>query len=159
MPYLKPENALERISGFTRKEIRGGIAADREFLKDQAGSMSSTLRFMAREIEMREDVVEEQFETFLTSLDTVERALAEVNHDRAPAVEAAVADAHDRIDSLDTLDVYAREQALLVACNDVLDAIERDLDGDAARRIRRPIYDFIDTRLQLQLQILGRSGE
>lgn len=159
MPYLKPEDALERISGFTREEIRTGIADDHEFLKDQAGSMSSTLRFLAREIEMREAVVEEQHDTLRSSFDAVERTLTEIDPEEGAAVKAAVPDARDRIDALDTLDVYALEQELLAACNEVLDAIDAELVGDDARRARRPLYDFIDTRLQLQLEILGRSSD
>lgn len=157
MPYLKPEDGLERISEFTRSEVRGGIAEDREFLRDQVGSMSSTLRFLAREIEMREDVVAEQTETLLAALTEVDRELAAV--DEAGAVESVVADARDLVKGLETLDVYEREQQLLDACNDVLDAVEAELQGDAARRVRRPLYDFIDARLRLQLEILGRSSD
>jgi len=159
MPYLKPEDALERLSGFTRDEIRTGIADDREFLKDQAGSMSSTLRFLAQEIEMREAVVEEQHETLLSSLDAVERMLGEVDTEGGATVQASVTDARARIESVDTFNVYALEQELLTACNEVLDAIEAELDGQAARCVRRPLYDYIDTRLRLQLEILGRSSD
>jgi hypothetical protein len=156
MPYLKPEDALARISGFTRDELRPGIAEDREFLRDQAGSMSSTLRFLAREIEMREDVVQEQAETLEASLIMARKELADI--DGADAVRAAVDDALAVVQSLETLDTYECERAILNACNDVLAVIQSDLMGDDARRVRRPLYDFIDTRLQLQLEILGQSS-
>jgi hypothetical protein len=156
MPYLKPEDALARISGFTRDELRPGIAEDREFLRDQAGSMSSTLRFLAREIEMREDVVREQAETLEASLIMARKELADI--DGADAVRAAVDDALAVVQSLETLDIYERERAILDACNDVLAVIQSELIGDDARRVRRPLYDFIDTRLQLQLEILGQSS-
>lgn len=157
MPYVKPEEALTRISGFTREEIRPGIAEDREFLRDQAGSMSSTLRFLAREIELREDVVDEQAATLEGSLAGASEELASI--EGSEPVEDAVADGLDRLNALETMDVYRREQVSLDACNEVLAAIDDHLEGAAARRVRRPVYEFIDTRFQLQRKILGRSSD
>lgn len=151
MPYLRPETVLEEFSGFTLSTVRPAIRADEEFVRGQTGSMASTLRFLAGELEAREAMVDEQERVFREALG----AVADLTADQgvAAAVDAAAADLDGAPDT-----VREREEALLEAANDVLAAIDTHLDGEAARRTRRPVYDFLDTRTEGQLRMLGRDS-
>ena len=156
MPYLQPEVALDRIAGFTRNEIRSGIKDDREFLQSQAGSMSSTLRFLAREIEYREEAIAHQRAVLDDALTTVATDASEMG---AEAVREAASDASSSLEGLETMDVYAVEQELLDAANDVLAVIDGSVDDEQACRLREPLYEFIECRLDEQLKMLGRDEE
>jgi hypothetical protein len=152
MPYLRPETVLEEFSGFTLSTVRPAIAEDEEFVRGQTGSMASTLRFLAGELEAREAMVDEQERALREALDVVTERTADTP--AAEAVEAVVADVDDAPDG-----VREREEALLEAADDVLAAVDVHLEGDAARRARRPVYDFLDTRTEGQLRMLGREPE
>jgi hypothetical protein len=152
MPYLRPETVLEEFSGFTLSTVRPAIAEDEEFVRGQTGSMASTLRFLAGELEAREAMVDEQERALREALDAVTERTADTP--AAEAVEAVVADIDDAPDG-----VREREEALLEAADDVLAAVDVHLEGDAARRARRPVYDFLDTRTEGQLRMLGREPE
>ena len=152
MPYLRPETVLEEFSGFTLSTVRPAIHEDEEFVRGQTGSMASTLRFLASELEAREAMVDEQERTLREALDAVTERTADTP--AAEAVEAVVADIDDAPDG-----VREREEALLEAADDVLAAVDVHLEGDAARRARRPVYDFLDTRTEGQLRMLGREPE
>lgn len=150
MPYLRPETVLEEFSGFTLSTVRPAIAEDEEFVRGQAGSMASTLRFLAGELEAREAMVDEQERALHEALDVVAERTADTP--AAAAVEAAVADIDDAPGR-----VREREKVLLKAADDVLAAVDTHLEGEAARRARRPVYDFLDTRTEGQLRMLGRE--
>jgi hypothetical protein len=152
MPYLRPETVLEEFSGFTLSTVRPAIAEDEEFVRGQTGSMASTLRFLADELEAREAMVDEQERALREALDVVTERTADTP--AAEAVEAAVADVDAAPDG-----VREREGVLLEAADDVLAAVDTHLEGDAARRARRPVYDFLDTRTEGQLRMLGREPE
>ena len=152
MPYLRPETVLEEFSGFTLSTVRPAIAEDEEFVRGQTGSMASTLRFLAGELEAREAMVDEQERALREALDVVTERTADTP--AAEAVEAVVADIDDAPDG-----VREREEALLEAADGVLAAVDVHLEGDAARRARRPVYDFLDTRTEGQLRMLGREPE
>jgi hypothetical protein len=152
MPYLRPETVLEEFSGFTLSTVRPAIAEDEEFVRGQTGSMASTLRFLASELEAREAMVDEQERALREALDVVTERTADTP--AAEAVEAAVADVDAAPDG-----VREREGVLLEAADDVLAAVDTHLEGDAARRARRPVYDFLDTRTEGQLRMLGREPE
>lgn len=152
MPYLRPETVLEEFSGFTLSTVRPAIAEDEEFVRGQTGSMASTLRFLADELEAREAMVDEQERALREALDVVTERTADTP--AAEAVEAAVADVDDAPGG-----VREREGVLLEAADDVLAAVDTHLEGDAARRARRPVYDFLDTRTEGQLRMLGREPE
>ena len=152
MPYLRPETVLEEFSGFTLSTVRPAIAEDEEFVRGQTGSMASTLRFIAGELEAREAMVDEQERALREALDVVTERTADTP--AAEAVEAVVADIDDAPDG-----VREREEALLEAADGVLAAVDVHLEGDAARRARRPVYDFLDTRTEGQLRMLGREPE
>lgn len=150
MPYLRPETVLEEFSGFTLSTVRPAIREDEEFVRGQAGSMASTLRFLADELEAREAMVDEQERALREALETV----ADTTPDAAvaEAVTAAVADLDDAPGG-----VREREGVLLEAADDVLAAIDTHLEGERAREARRPLYDFLDARTEGQLRMLGRE--
>jgi len=150
MPYLRPETVLEEFSGFTLSTVRPALGEDEEFVRGQTGSMASTLRFLADELEAREAMVEEQERALREALDAVEEAAADTP--AAEAVDAALADLDDAPGR-----VREREGALLAAADDVLAAIDTHLEGETARRARQPMYGFLDTRTGGQLRMLGRE--
>jgi len=154
MPYLKPEETMRQFSKFVLEEVRPRI--EDEFVRAQLGSMSSTLRFMSGEIQGMDEAVEAQRRTFVSSLDGVEAALdgSEAETDR---VLEAVEDARERVDANADADTRETEKALLAACEDVLQTIDDELDGDDARSARRPLYDFLDVRVESQLRMCGRG--
>lgn len=152
MPYLRPETVLEEFSGFTLSTVRPAVREDEEFVRGQTGSMASTLRFLAGELEAREAMVEEQERALREALERVAEQTADTPV--REAVEAAVAD-------LDDLPGSARERegVLLEAAEGVLAAIDTHLDGETARLARQPMYEFLDTRTAGQLRVLGREPE
>lgn len=152
MPYLRPETVLEEFSGFTLSTVRPAIREDEEFVRGQTGSMASTLRFLAGELEAREAMVDEQERALREALDTVAESTGDAAV--AEAVNAAIADLDDAPER-----VREREGALLEAADDVLAAVDANLQGEAAREARRPVYGFLDTRTAGQLRMLGREPE
>lgn len=155
MPYLRPEDLLRRFSRFTREEVRPAVREDERFVRAQVGSMASTLRFLSGELAGMEEAVDAQHAALADALETAGGRLDDV--DGGDAVEDAIAEARESLASPPD-DVRDHEAALLSACNRALDAIDGDLDGRAARRVREPLYGFLDTRLDRQLGMLGRDG-
>lgn len=149
MLYLEPEHVLGRFSEFVLSEVRPAI--DDEFLKGQVGSVASTLRFLSMELADRTDAIERQHDTLLDALEEV-AATAE----NEPVVSAARA-ASDELTDVSDLDTRELEERLLAAGRDVLAIINENLAGDDARRARRPMYEFLDTRVQTQLELMGRE--
>jgi len=150
MPYLRPETVLEEFSGFTLSTVRPALREDEEFVRGQTGSMASTLRFLAGELEARAAMVDEQEHTLRAALDAVADAAADTPV--ADAVDGAVADLDDAPDT-----AREREGTLLEVADDVLAAVDTHLDEARAREARRPMYDFLDTRTGGQLRMLGRE--
>jgi len=149
MSYLKPEKTARRFSKFVLEEVRPRV--EDEFVRAQLGSMASTLRFMSGEIQGMDEAVEAQRGTFAAALDGVEAAVGE-NEEK---VLESVEDARESVDE----DVGTREleESLLVACENILQAIDDELEGDEARRARGPLYDFLDVRIESQLRMCGRK--
>ncbi|WP_222912871.1 hypothetical protein [Natrinema sp. SYSU A 869] len=156
MPYLDPELILDRFATFTREEVRPAVTDD-EFVHAQVGSMASTLQFLAGEVGGREAAVRAQRRTLAERLDELESVL-ERNEIDSSAVRTALDDARDEIDAVDgsTRDV---EETLLTAADDVLATIDEELDAERAAIARRPLYEFLRTRVDRQLRLLGREGE
>jgi len=152
MPYLRPETVLEEFSGFTLSTVRPAIREDEEFVRGQTGSMASTLRFLASELEAREAMVDEQERALREALDAVAETTADGSV--GETVEEVVAALDDAPDGL-----VEREELLLGAADDVLAALDTHLDGERAREARQPMYDFLDTRTEGQLRMLGRDQE
>lgn len=158
MPYLDPATVLERFSGTLLSEIRPTIPDDEELVRAQAGSMASTLRFLAAEIEREERALASQHEALLAALSDTDAAVEAVDTDGADRVAEAVASARASVEDAEDEERAAREGALLSAADDVLAAIDAALDGDDARRCRTPVYRFLDRRLEAHHAILGREG-
>jgi len=106
---------------------------------------------MSGEIQGMDEAVEAQRGTFAAALDGVEAAVGE-NEEK---VLESVEDARESVDE----DVGTREleESLLVACENILQAIDDELEGDEARRARGPLYDFLDVRIESQLRMCGRK--
>ncbi|OLZ39158.1 hypothetical protein A6E15_17250 [Natrinema saccharevitans] len=156
MPYLDPELILDRFAAFTREEVRPAVTDD-EFVHAQVGSMASTLQFLAGDVGGREAAVRVQRRTLRESLTELESALD--RHDvGSSAVRTAVDDARSDLETADgpTRDV---EETLVAVADDVLTTIDAELDGDAAAVARRPLYDFLRTRVDEQLRLLGREDD
>lgn len=151
MPYLEPERVLREFSRYALSEVRPALADDEQFVRGQVGSMASTLRFLAGELEGVDDAVDAQ-------RIALEAALAEagavVTDDDA---EATIADARDRIAAAEgrPRDV---ERTLLDAADDALAALA-DLSDDDAREARTSLYRFLDARLEAQHRLLGRPED
>ena len=151
MPYLKPEETMRQFSKFVLEEVRPRI--EDEFVRAQLGSMASTLRFMSGEIEGMDEAVEAQRQTLVVALDGVEAAVKESEQEVLESVE----EARGRVDDAADAGTHELEEALLAACEDVLQTIDDELDGDDARNARRPLYDFLDVRIEAQLRMCGRK--
>lgn len=156
VPYLSPADVLRRFSRFSLSTVRPAIPEDERFVRGQVGSMASTLRFLAGELEGRERAVTEQERALRAALDDVAGVV-----DDDGSVGSAVVDARERLDDGDGGDDAARtaterERTLLAAADDVLASIDEELDDEAARAARRPLYRFLDVRLEAQHRMLGR---
>lgn len=151
MPHLKPARVLERFSSYLYTDVRPEI--DDEFVDGQVGSMSSTLNHLARQLRTERAVMERQRESLLDGLGAV---AADCDDE---TVAAAADEARDRVASADACEVDEIRTVLVDACNDVLETIDRELDGDAARAARRPLYEFLRVRVEGQLEMLGRGEE
>jgi hypothetical protein len=151
MPYLDPAEILREFSGYAATEIRPAIAEDEEFMRGQVGSMASTLRFLAGELEGMDEAVDAQRASLL-------EALAET---------VDVVDDPETVERLDSLredvegptgDPRAVEATVLEAADEAL-ALVDDLDEPIAREAREPLYTFLDDRLDAQLRLLGRPPD
>lgn len=158
MPYLHPKLVLRRFSAFTREEVRPSVVGEGdEFLEAQVGSMSSTLDFLSKELDGMRDAVDAQHEALLEALEGAERALDSLDTG-APDVRATVADGRDQLADPPT-GVYDHEELLLGVSSDALAAVEAELDGEAARAVRDPLYEFLRVRVAAQLEMLGRETD
>lgn len=151
MPHLNPERVLDRFSTFLQEDVRAEI--DDEFVDGQVGSMSSTLSHLARELRLKREVTMEQRRVLLDGLESVERNCVDTT------VTEAAERARERVGYASAGDVDELESVLVDACNDVLDAINTELDGSDARDARKPLYEFLRVRVDGQLELLGRDGE
>ena len=158
MPYLHPKLVLRRFSAFTREEVRPSVVGDGdEFLEAQVGSMSSTLDFLSKELGGMRDAVESQHEALLEALAGAEQALADTDAE-APEVRTVIEEGRERLTD-PPADVYDHEEFLLDVGSDALAAVEAELDGEAARAVRDPLYGFLHARVTAQLEMLGRESD
>lgn len=71
MPYLSPADVLRRFSRFALSKVRPSVPEDERFVRGQVGSMASTLRFLAGELEGRQRSVAEQERALREALDAL----------------------------------------------------------------------------------------
>ncbi|MFB6170512.1 MAG: hypothetical protein ABEJ06_05125 [Haloarculaceae archaeon] len=157
MPYLDPADVLRQFSSFAREEVRPALADDERFVAAQVGSMASTLRYLAAELDGTEAAVETQREALDEALDA---AIAALRTSEAPDATAALDDVVDARDRAADAEGDAREveATLLAAADEALSAVDA-VEGEAAARARQPLYGFLDARLDEQLRMLGRDDE
>jgi hypothetical protein len=151
MPYLKPKRVLREFSRYTLEEVRPALKEDEEFMRGQVGSMASTLRFLAGELEGVDDAVATQRSSLLDALADARDAVND------PEVEGTLTDARARVADADGTPREI-EQTVLAAADDALAAVDA-LDGEGARAARAPLYEFLDDRLDAQLGLLGRPTD
>lgn len=151
MPYLEPDEVIRRFSTYALEEIRPALREDEEYMRGQVGSMASTLRFLASELDGLDAAVEAQRATLADALATAREAVED------PEVAAELADAGDRVAAAEA-DPRAAERTLLSAAADALAAVD-ELPAAEARRARQPLYAFLDERVEAQLRLLGRSDD
>lgn len=151
MPYLEPEDVLREFSRYALEDVRPALKEDEQFMRGQVGSMASTLRFLAGELEGMEDAVDRQRRSLADALRETETRVSD------PQVREAVVGARERVEDAGH-DARDAERVLLDAANDALAAIDA-LDENAARRARAPVYDFLDARLEMQHRLLGRPTD
>ncbi len=157
MPYLRPETILRRFSQFTRQEVRTAITTDENgFMEAQVGSMSSTMRFLSMELDGIRDAVTEQHEALEEALNNADAVLTG-NDPPVNVVRKELETANNRLATAPRTDVYAHEQELLDISQDILAVIDTELEEDVAREVRRPLYEFLSTRVSTQLKMLGRE--
>jgi hypothetical protein len=153
MPQLDPELVLDRFATIVREDVRPAITD--EFAHAQAGSMASTLQFLAGEVGGREASVRTQARVLSERLTELEATL-ERNDIDSTAVRAAIDDARAQLDAGDRA-THEFETTLLEAADDVLGTIDEELDAEHAAIARRPLYGFLRTRVDEQLRLLGRE--
>lgn len=159
MPYLPPELVLDRFSTFARDDVRPSIAGEGdEFLEAQVGSMSSTLSFLSKELEGMGDAVESQHEALLKALDGAEQILDDVDTGGSD-IQITIAETRERVSNAPRNDPYEHERVLVDASSELLEAVEEDLDPETAQAIREPLYQFLQTRVESQLEMLGRDAQ
>ena len=162
MPYLRPDEVLSRFATFARRDVRDSLDDEEvAFMRGQIGSMASTLDFLAGELRNMKPALDRQEAVLLDAIDDVESALVDENMNDGIVLDA-VATARSRIADAPAAEtpktLRARETALLDACETVLRAIDdHDLAEADARSLRRPLYGFLDARLDAQLHLLGRE--
>lgn len=159
MPYLDPSSVVQRFSDTLLSEIRPAIPDDDALVRAQAGSMASTLRFLATQLEREEAAVEVQQDVLLTALSETEDTLAAIDPDEgADKVQEAIVAARADVDAASDAPHAETEMVLLEAAESVLAAIDASLDGEDARRCRTPMYRFLDVRLAEHHAVLGREA-
>ncbi len=151
MPYLDPAVILREFSSFAATEIRPALADGEEFMHGQVGSMASTLRFLADELEGFDAAVATQREALLDALETTRATIDD------PAVAETVTAVESRVRAADG-NARGVEQTVLEGADEALAAVDA-LDDAAAREARAPLYEFIDERLEAQLTLLGRPAD
>lgn len=157
MPYLDPSHVLRQFSTFAREEVRPALADDQRFVAAQVGSMASTLQYLAAELDAGDEAVATQREALTAALEDAANVLRNADVDGTEAVFAAVTDAQQRVAELDD-DTREAEDELLDAADEALAAID-GLDGETAKAARRPLYAFLDARLETHLRMLGRDDD
>jgi hypothetical protein len=155
MPYLEPEHVLQQFAGYLSDDVRSAIKDDEKYVQAQVGSMSSSLNFLARELGGMHVAINTQRRRLNEALDNIQAELGD--DESGAAVADAIASARTELKQADGTDARSLEQDLTAAATSVFQAINEELDGEAANQARRPLYDFLETRVQTQLDVLGRE--
>lgn len=152
MPYLEPEHVLRQFSGYLQGDVREAIGDEHKFVEAQVGSMSSSLNFLARELDSLNEDLATQRRALLDALDEVESALEQEGG--SPSVEREIEMARETVRDAETADEYEYERVLTGAATDVLETLET-LEDQRAASVRAPLYSYMNTRVRTQLEALG----
>lgn len=155
MPYLEPEHVLQQFASYLNEDVRNAIEDDQKFVRAQVGSMSSSLNFLSRELGGMHVALKTQQRRLHCSLDDIEDGLSE--DESGAAVADAITAARADIERADATNAREFEQELTTAAIAVFKAVNEELDDADAQQARQPLYDFLDTRVQTQLDLLGRK--
>lgn len=153
MPYLPPSVVLGRLSQFTADTLVGAIAEGSKFERAQAGSMSSTLGFLSKEVAERDGSIREQREALLDALDELEGLGDE-------AAAAFVRDQREAVESVGLAmgNTDAVQSALLEGIDELRTAVNDSTFDEDTPEARGILYDLFRTRVESQLQMLGRES-
>lgn len=156
MLYLDPEDVLERLSKFAIEEVRPAIRDDERFVKAQVGSMASTLRFLSGELAALERSMGRQEQSFREALADVDARIDKQDRD-LERIRNAISDSRAELATAENS--LEREEIILEDADDILSLIDANVDDHAtACTLREPFYGFLDTRVNAQLQMLGRDA-
>lgn len=173
MPYLRPDRVLSKFSRFVSDDVREALPSEERFLRGQLGSMASTMEFLGGELTGKAHALGEQEAALEAALDETAAELETIGSELESAgetdpdghresVEMALSKARDRISDAPVPQspetTIEKEAVLTNACENVLASID-DLPDEHARRLRKPLFGFLDTRVDGQLRLLGREDE
>lgn len=151
-----PSVVLERFARFVSSEVQPAVSDDQR-LHQQVGSMANSLHFLAAEIRDKPGRVNQQRQRLLATLEEVAVAV-EAAGTASPSFEETVTRVHNRLEELEPdLDPYEQERMLLAATDEVLEAVDERLDGDAARAARGPLRKYLRQWTGMRLSALGRD--
>lgn len=153
MPYLPPSAVLDRLSEFTAETLIGAIGDGSKFERAQAGSMSSTLGFLSKEVAGRDRAIRNQRGALLDALDDLEVLGGQ-------EAVSFVADQRKAVESVaPTMGNTEEVQAVVLeAMGDLQAAIHDGTFGEDTPEARRILYDLFATRVESQLRTLGRES-
>lgn len=151
MPHTDPELLLERFSGFLYSDVRSAIGED-QLLHAQLGSLSSTLGFLAKELEHYGSDIETQRAAFERALDQMDDLV-----DNEQAVASAITDARSRINDVPEYELREEERTILAEVSRLLETIEDECPADRGGELRAPLYAFMKERTDTRLETLGRE--
>jgi hypothetical protein len=152
MPHTDPELLLERFSGFLYRDVRSTIEED-QLLHAQLGSLSSTLRLLAKELEHYGSDIETQRVAFERALERVDDRV-----DTDQTIASAIDDARNRLDAVPEYELREKERTILAEASRLLETIEDECCADRAGELRAPLYAFVKERTATQLETLGRGN-
>jgi hypothetical protein len=152
MPYVPPSTVLGRLSEFTADTVVDAIGEESTFVRAQVGSMSSTLGFLAREVEHRDESILERRRALLDALDELEGV-------GGAAADAFVADQRERVEAVEP--VIGNADDVETAVRETLGELQRAVDdgtfGAETPEARARLYDLFEHRVESQLHVLGRT--
>ncbi len=152
MPYVPPSTVLGRLSEFTADTVVDAIGEESTFVRAQVGSMSSTLGFLAREVEHRDESILERRRALLDALDELEGV-------GGAAADAFVADQRERVEAVEP--VIGNADDVETAVRETLGELQRAVDdgtfGAETPEARARLYELFEHRVESQLHVLGRT--
>lgn len=154
MTYVSPSVVLERLSEFTSGTVVEAIGEESRFVRAQVGSMSSTLGFLSREVEHRDESVRRQRRALLDALDDLGRlgddGAGDFVADRREAVESV----EPTLGNLEDVRTILRE-----TLEELRVAVDDGTFGEDTPEARTVLYDLFETRVENQLRVLGRDAD